>query len=152
MGYVEPGDKVEIKLTCKADESSNMTVSCALVNDAVFREAHRILSASTLTLTKFTNTRIEGTISCNRDGLLYTSIPQNGCWVATVDGKEADIVLVGDAMIGVSLPEGDHTLVFSYQNKAFSFGWKVSLLCAALFLGLAAIAYKPKRKKGKFEK
>ena len=61
-------------------------------------------------------------------------------------------VLIGDAMIGVSLPEGDHTLVFTYQNKAFSLGWKISLLCAALFLGLAAIAYKPKRKKGKFEK
>ena len=152
VGYVEPGDKVEIALTCKADESSNMTVSCALVNDEVFREAHRVLSASTLTLTEFTNTRISGTVSCNRDGLLYTSIPQNGCWVATVDGKEADIVLIGDAMIGVSLPEGDHTLVFTYQNKAFSLGWKVSLLCAALFLGLAAIAYKPKRKKGKFEK
>ena len=152
VGYVEPGDKVEIKLTCKEGENSNMTVSCALVDEEVFRQAYEVLAASTLEVTGFSTTLVEGTISCDRDGLLYTSIPQNGCWQVTVDGKEADIVLIGDAMIGVPLSEGSHALVFSYHNQAFSFGWKVSLLCAIILLALTAIAYKPKRKKGKYER
>lgn len=129
-----------------------MTVSAALVNDTVFQEAYNVLSASTLELSHFSTTRIEGTVNCQRDGLLYTSIPQNGYWHVDVDGKEAHIVLIGDAMIGVSLPAGNHSLTFTYENRAFSLGWKISLLCAALFLALTAIAYVPQRKKGKYEK
>jgi len=152
VGYVEPGDTVTIDFTCKAGENSNMTVSAALVNDTVFQEAYNVLSASTLELSHFSTTRIEGTVNCQRDGLLYTSIPQNGYWHVDVDGKEAHIVLIGDAMIGVSLPAGNHSLTFTYENRAFSLGWKISLLCAALFLALTAIAYVPQRKKGKYEK
>ena len=46
-------------------------------------------------------------------------------------------------MIGVALTEGEHTVVYSYENKAFALGWKVSLVCAAVFLGLVQIYYQP---------
>ena len=101
---------------------------------------------------------MEGTITCNRDGLLYTSIPQNGNWQAEVDGKPVEIVLVGDAMVGVPLTEGEHDIRFHYHNAAFSLGWKLSLACAAAFLVLIHINYKPdwrhllKGKPGKFQK
>ncbi len=149
---VAPGDVVQIDLTCKADENSNMTVKAAVINDQVFRQAYDILSASTLQLTTFSNTLVEGTINCNRDGLLYTSIPQNGNWSVTVDGKAADIVLIGDAMIGVPMTEGTHTVTFTYRNPAFSLGWKVSLACVLLFFAITFTVYKPMRKKGKYEK
>ena len=152
VGYVEPGDTVTVELSCSANENSNITVSSAILSDEIYRAAFDVLSASTLELTHFSNTRVEGAIDCNRAGLLYTSIPQNGNWKAYVDGKEADIVLVGNAMIGLSLSEGQHTIRFAYKNEAFSFGWKVSLLCAVIFLGLTVLCYKPKRKKGKYER
>lgn len=152
VASVKPGDLVQIDLNCKANDQSNMTIKSALVDDEVFQEAYAVLSASTLQLTKFTNTKVEGTISCNRDGLLYTSIPQNGNWTAKVDGKEADIVLVGDAMIGVPLTKGSHTVTFTYRNKAFALGWKISLACALIFVAIIFTIYKPRRKKGKYEK
>ena len=152
VAAVKPGDVVQIDLTCKADENSNMTIKPALIDDAVFRQAYDVLSASTLNLTSFTSTKVEGTISCNRNGLLYTSIPQNGNWSVTVDGKEADIVLVGDAMISVPMTEGTHTVTLTYQNRAFAFGWKVSLGCALLFVAITFTMYSPMRKKGKYEK
>ena len=89
---------------------------------------------------------------CNRDGLLYSSIPQNGNWSVSVDGKEANIVLIGDCMIGVPLAEGDHTVTFIYRNTAFSIGWKISLLCTLVFIGITAAIYVPRRRKGKYEK
>jgi len=102
-------------------------------------------------LTTFENTEIEGTITCNRNGVLYTSIPQNGNWRAYVDGKEAQIVSIGDAMVGLLMSEGTHTVRFEYHNAAFSLGWKISLTCALVFAGLAYSIYKPSRKKGKYE-
>ena len=134
---VKPGDVVELKATCKSEESNTMTVRAAIVNEEVFRKGYDILAASTLELTKFSTTRVEGNISCNRDGLLYTSIPYNGNWKATVDGKEADIHLVGGAMIALELTKGDHEIVFTYENKSFTIGLLVSIACLLIFLGLA---------------
>ncbi len=153
-GDVTAGDVIEVHVTCKANENSNMTIRAATLNDDVFRSGYDILNASTLELTEFQNTYIEGTISCNRDGLLYTSIPQDGNWVATVDGKEVETVTVGDAMVGIMLTEGDHTIAFTYKNDAFSLGWKISLVCLLIFAGITFAVYYPKYKnrKGKYEK
>ncbi len=152
VSQVEPGDVIEIKLTCKKEEKGSTTISAAVLNEEVFRKAWSALSASTLDLTSFSNTYIEGTVTCNRDGVLYTSIPQNGNWTVEVDGVETDIALIGNAMIGVPLAEGAHTVSFTYRNAAFSLGWKISLACAVIFAGCVLVIYKPKSRKGKYEK
>ena len=154
VSTVRPGDVVEIELKCKANEKGNIKITSAILDDALFRQAYDVLSASTLELTQFSNTRVEGQISCNRDGVLYTSIPQNGNWYATVDGEPAEIVLIGNAMSGLLLPEGNHTVAFYYHNTAFSLGWKVSLLCVLVLAGLYLAVYQPafSKRKGKFER
>ncbi len=151
VGDVKEGDTISIRIVCKAGEGSTVTVTAAVLDMEKFWQGYELLNASTLELTKFESTYVEGTISCDRDGLLYTSIPQNGNWKANVDGEEAKITLVGDCMVALELPEGTHTVSFSYENRAFSLGWKISLVCAALFL---AVAYLKKRnpKPGKFQR
>jgi len=155
VGDVAVGDVVTVTMTCKADEKGTMTLTGAILNMQRFREGYDVLAASTLELTSFRNTRVEGTIDCNRDGLLYASIPQNGNWKVLVDGAEAEIKLVGDAMIGVELTEGEHNVVYVYRNGAFSLGWKISLACTLVLLAAWWFVYKPKiptQGKGKFEK
>lgn len=149
---VVPGDVVEIKLTCKASETSNMTIKAATLDEELFRNAYNTLAASVWEPTEFSGTKIQGSVSCNRDGLLYTSVPQNGNWSANVDGQEADIVLIGDCMIAVPMTEGEHTLSLEYHNKAFSFGWKISLVCAIIFAVLSIGVYAPKPRRGKYER
>ena len=84
-------------------------------------------------VTSFRSSRVEGFIDCNRDGLLYTSIPQNGNWQVTVDGAPVQDVMVGDAMLAVPLTKGEHVLTFRYRNPAFTMGLAVSLFCVAVF-------------------
>jgi len=133
---VVPGDVVEVRITCKANESNNMTIRPAIMDDAIFRDGYDVLSASTLKLTEFTNTKIVGNITCDRDGLLYTSIPYDGNWKAMVDGKEAEISLVADVMVALELSEGEHEIVFVYENKAFNVGLVISIVCLLAFLGI----------------
>ncbi len=151
---VADGDVVEIQVTCKANEQSSMTIRAATIDDAVFQRGYAILNASTLELTEFRNTFIEGTISCDRDGLLYTSIPQDGNWFAMVDGQLVQTVAVGDAMVGLYLTEGEHTVTFFYDNSAYNLGWKISLVCLLIFAGITFAVYFPqyKNRKGKYEK
>jgi uncharacterized membrane protein YfhO len=83
---------------------------------------------------------------------MYTSIPYDGNWVATVDGETAEITLVGDCMMALALTEGEHTVTFTYRNKAFTTGLMISLLCAAAFAGLIILSRSSPKAKGKFEK
>ena len=145
------GDVVEIRATCKnANESGTLTVSAAILSSDRFQRCYDILNASTLKLTEFSNTLVSGTIRCNRDGLLYTSIPQNGNWSVVVDGEPAEVVLVGEAMACVMLTEGDHEVTFTYHNAAFALGWKISLGCGLLFLVLLYVDTQRKANRGKY--
>ena len=41
---------------------------------------------------------------------------------------------------------------FRYENAAFQLGWKITLVCALLFAGIALPVYNSRRQKGKYEK
>lgn len=148
---VIPGDVIEIDLTCKQGEDGRMTIRAAILDDALFRRGVEKLGESTLELTDFDTTYLCGTVDAARDGLLYTSIPQDGGWSVRVDGEEAETVLVGDVMLAVPMTAGEHTVEFVYENKAFAIGWKISAICL-LLLATTAPLYYTKRKKGRFEK
>ncbi len=154
---VKPGDKIYVRVLCDQGEKSTMRVTAAILNGAVFQKGYTRLSESVLGLTTFRNTFVEGIIECNRDGLLYTSIPQDGNWHAYVDGEETNIIPIGNCMVGVELEKGTHTVTFRYRNAAFDLGWRVTAVCTAVLLLLIQLIYKPDWKKlscrhGKFEK
>ena len=142
---VHAGDIIDIRIMCKDGEAGTATVNAAILDDTLFRVGYEILGSSTMKLTAFSNTEVEGTINCTRDGLLYTSIPQNGNWSVQVDGLEQEIVLVGDCMIGVNLSQGAHTLRFVYRNEAFRLACIITGVCAGIFALLVLICYRPKR-------
>jgi uncharacterized membrane protein YfhO len=143
VGDVTEGDLIEIRIVCDKDEKSTMTLDAAILDPEVFRRGYEILDASTLELTEFNSTHLEGIIHCDRDGLLYTSIPQNGNWNVTVDGKPVQTILVGDCMAAVELEEGTHTVAYTYRNGAFALGWKVSLVCVLFLLAIVQVVYRP---------
>ena len=152
VSEVNPGDIISIRFNCNANEQGSISAMAAILDNDLFWQAYDVLNTSTLQLTTFQNTFVEGTINCDRDGLLYTSIPQNGNWHAYVDGKEAEITLIGDVMVGIPLSEGAHTVVFRYENKAFNLGLTISIVCALFFVGITVPVYNSRRKKGKYEK
>ena len=106
-----------------------------------------MLNASTLQLTDCTTTYVAGVIDCDRDGLLYTSVPQDGNWSAYVDGVAVDATLVGDVMLSIPMTEGVHTVELRYRNEAFEYGAVISLGCAAVFGGIVLGCWLVRRKK-----
>ena len=175
VGDVVPGDVVQVVVETEANATPSVNIKAAVLNEEVFRQGYAVLSASTLELTDFSNTYISGTVSCDRDGLLYTSIPQCGNeriqgyydeennwvpaqidsvgnWKVLVDGEEAEIRLVGDCMVAVALNQGQHTVEFVYQNPAYELGLKISLICGGVFAAITLACYLPgyiKKKRAK---
>ena len=152
VAQVRVGDVVDVALSCDANESGSMQISAAILEETAFAKGYEVLNRSVLELTEFSTTRLAGTIDCDRDGLLYTSIPQNGNWHVYVDGQEVETVLVGEAMTAVYLDQGYHEIVMRYRNPAFSLGWKLTLLSAGILAGLYLWVYPARNKKGKYSK
>lgn len=144
VANVVPGDVIELKITCYSSEHGLINAHCGILNEEIFRQGYNILNTSTLDITSFKNTEIQGKIDCHQSGVLFTSIPQDGNWTAIVDGKPVDVIAIGDAMVGILLSKGHHTITFTYKNHAFSVGLLVSLLSVIAFVAVYIPIYKKK--------
>lgn len=140
-GAVSQGDRIQVVIPVGANEASSMIVRGAILNDRVYRQAYELFSRDTLEITHFENTCVKGTITATEDGLLYTSIPQDGHWAVYMDGEKAESKLVGGAMVAVSLEAGNHTLEFRYENPALTRGLVITLAGAAIFAFLCFMKY-----------
>jgi len=141
---VEPGDEVSVWLNVKEKATGNAKVYAAVLDEELFREHYNKLAESTLNITRFSITNIEGTISAKEEQLMYTSIPQNGNWEALVDGKPAEMFTVGNAMVSVMIPQGEHAVQFVYKNKALTLGVAVAIVSTLALIGAAVVLYNPK--------
>ena len=101
---------------------------------------YEILNRYPLTVTKWTDTILEGTVETEKAGILFTSIPYDAGWTVTVDGQVQTPHKIFDAFLSVDLTEGTHTIVFSYEPEGLRTGALITLgsmvlLVAALVCG-----------------
>ena len=141
-----------ISITVPYEESSG-TVKIFLytLNDKVLKKGYEMLSEGQIITEEFTDNYIKGTVVTRNDGILYTSIPYDSGWTVYIDGakvKEEDIHQIGQAMLGVNIQRGSHTVEFEYKAKGLSSGIIVSLI-TLLGLVLIILFNKSRAKKNK---
>ncbi len=89
---------------------------------------------------------VKGTISLDETKILATQIPYSSGWSATVDGEKAEIIDVNTMFCGLVLPEGEHTVEFSYTTPHASLAVIFTVTGLIAFVVIAIIY---KRKTGK---
>ncbi|MDO4418897.1 MAG: YfhO family protein [Ruminococcus sp.] len=138
-GVVEAGDKVSVYTDLTAGKSGSLIIYCYQLNDEVFEKGLEILSKGGLTTTKSSDTKIEGTVNADRDGLFFTSIPYEKGWKAYVDGKEVEVTPIANAMVAFPITEGEHEITLKFIPNGFiigvtAFGIGLIMLAAAWFV------------------
>jgi len=113
------------------------TVHVGFFNQDIFDQGMGLLAAETLTLTRFTDTRIEGHVTVSERRLLYTSLPHAGNWRVFVNGTRYEIITIGGAMAAVWLDPGYNTVEFRYHNTSLIVGAIISLLSLLVLVALA---------------
>lgn len=117
------------------------------INMEKFNEGYNILKKQSLKVESFTDTEIKGTVKADENGILYTSIPYDTGWKITVDGEEIDkeeILSLGEALIGIHLSAGTHTIEFKYIPQGFIIGLGTTI--AGIIILLAYILIIRKRR------
>ena len=142
VGNLKAGDKVSIRTDYKKKHTGIFKAYCYSLNKEVFDEGVEILRKNVLKTTTVTDTAIKGAVTAEKDGLLYTSIPYQTGWRAKVDGKDADITVLGGSMIGLELTAGEHEIEIYYVPISFLMGFGISAIGLAVFMVLVALASK----------
>jgi uncharacterized membrane protein YfhO len=109
--------------------------------------AYATLSAQTMELTTFTDRTVEGQITVTDAGRLVLSIPADEGWELYVDGEKREIEPLSDALIGVSLEAGTHTIRLRYTTPGLAVGAAGTAAALALFGGSMWICYHRRRRR-----
>ncbi|MBQ8209074.1 MAG: YfhO family protein [Clostridia bacterium] len=139
VGNVEAGSKVYISYELKEDAvSSNIEQYVYGLKKSKMDEAYNsILANGTLDVTENEEDYIKGTVNLSKGSMLYTSIPYDKGWNVYVDGVEVsdeNIVKVGDALMGVKMESGEHTVEFKYTPGGLVAGLIITFAGFALLI------------------
>lgn len=127
------------------DISGNARIYIRKINDDVWRRGYALLAARQMSIQAYSDTDINATIDAGAGGLLYTSIPYEKGWRAFVDGQEADITPLSDAMLCLTLAPGEHTLRFTYTPAGLWPGLAISAASILLFAALVLLDARRKK-------
>jgi hypothetical protein len=88
--------------------------------------------------TDFVDGRFSGRVHADRDAWVMLKESYYPHWTATVDGKPVKTSMLAPSFVGVPVPAGDHTVVFTYRSTR-----SYPALLALGALTLLAIAFGP---------
>ena len=151
LGRYEEGQTIYVTIPFEKD-NGYVTFYAYTMNDKVFEKGYNLLNSNVLNLTDFDETTLEGSFTAPEDCLLYMSVPYDKGWLVSVDGERVskeNIVAVGDALIGIRVGKGEHTLSMRYSVPGLLGGIMISVFALAVILILLLIRVLKKRLKKK---
>lgn len=98
------------------------------LDEKMFKEAIDELKQNPLEIEHFEEHHLKGTITADEDGVMFTSIAWEPGWTVYVDGEKVEPVKLVDALIGVPLTEGTHTIEMKFFPAGMKLGIIVSLV------------------------
>lgn len=132
VGKLAVGQEIKISITAGSRCSGN--IYTAALNGDNFKYALSMLNSQPFEIANFTGSNISGSVNCEKSGVLTTSVPYDLSWKIYVDGEKVDAVPIADALIGVSMNEGAHTVELRYVPKGLMLGSIMSAVSLAMFV------------------
>ena len=145
------GDAGEIEISLKAEDntSGSFEIYAYYFDEDAFKKAYDILDAKPFTLDYFSDARLSGSITADRGGLLFTTIPYDRGWGVWLDGAKLPperIALALGGFLSVYIGPGAHRVEFAYTPPLFTAGLAISLFCTALLAALLISNHSAKKR------
>lgn len=144
LGYLKAGEEITLR---NEDNDQDLTASAYRFLPEGLESVYNILSKSSMKLTKWTDTQLEGTIESERAGLLFFSIPYDKGWTITVDGKVVAPYKIFDTFLSVHMTAGSHEVSLEYMPQGLKTGGMITAGSILVLLGLAGLSLGKRRKR-----
>lgn len=128
LGYRSAGETISLY----TDDSGTLTAYGYLLDTDKLISVLQTLRQEQFVVDEYSNTHLSGHIITENGGRLFTSIPYDPGFTATVDGKPADLLLFKDAFLSLELTPGTHTIAFTYHSQGLAVGALISFVSLLL--------------------
>lgn len=151
LGKMKKGDNVRISMKLKQDDvmSGVVRLTAAYMDTDVMDQVYKSMKSQMFQTTEESSTHIEGTVSLDKDGTVFFSMPYDKGWKVEVDGKEAKTHAIGEAFLGVDTTKGKHTITLKYTPPGFLPGVLLTVVGFVIFVAICLNYRKEKISKSK---
>lgn len=136
IGVVESGKTIAIQSDVMLDDIADATLryQIAAWKEENFDIFYNELSQSFYQITDMKDDWITGEIDAKVSGIMMTGIPALEGYSVYVDEEEATPVVIGNALLGIPMAEGKHTITIQYKTVGLNIGLLISCIGILLFL------------------
>ena len=143
MGTYQGADTASVSMTLPKDAVSGLIVLYMYqINPDVLEQGFAALQNGGITLTEASDTKLNGTLTAEQDGVCYFSIPYESGWHAKVDGVKTEITPIAGEMVAVPVTAGTHTITLTYCPKGFIAGACCTAGAVLLLLAVSFVQWK----------
>ncbi len=149
IAYLSDEAIIDLDLgTCETGEPAQEALLNAIALDKSESDTEVIahLKENELEITYFDTDVIKGEISCERDGILLTTLPYDGGWEIIVDGEKADTMKVAGYLTACEITEGAHHIEMRYTVPGIYLGGVISLMCLIGLIVIILFEYKQRKR------
>ncbi len=141
------GTPIEVYVKYSESPSSNITLYGYQLDRAGYDRMLEKFSDEQLFVTDYDTTSLSGHIDVKEDGLLFLSIPYAEGWSAVVDGENAEITPIQDALMGIRLKAGSHDISLKYTPAGFKAGLIISIVSVITIALIISVSFIISRRK-----
>ena len=135
LGEMDNGTEFTVTIEYKEGEGGSVVSHVCTMDEVVWQDAYKMLSASMLDVTDYGDSYLKGTIDVQEDGVFVTSVPYEAGWKLKVDGHTREInELIGGAWISTSLSAGEHQIELSFRPPGLIAGLLITLASIGLLI------------------
>lgn len=135
LGEMDSGTEFTVTIEYKEGKGGSVVSHVCTMDEAVWQDAYKMLSASMLDVTGYGDSCLKGTIDVQEDGVFVTSVPYEAGWKLKVDGHTREInELIGGAWISTSLSAGEHQIELSFRPPGLIAGLLITLASIGLLI------------------
>ena len=134
IGTFTKGERFTFYADVEKETNGSGKIFVYQVNQDAFSEGIKRLKDGGLKISSYDSTHINGTFTAQKDGVLFTTIPYDGGWSAEIDGEEAEVKSIKNALCCIPITAGTHEIKLVYSPPGFAVGCIISVSSLILFI------------------
>jgi len=137
LGFLKSGEKITLR---NDDNDQDLVAVAYRFEPEGLESVYNILDKNSMKLTKWTDTQIQGTVTADKAGLLFLSIPYDKGWTVKVDGKVVEPYKIFDTFLSVHMTAGTHEISMEYMPEGLKTGGIITAGSVIFLLILAGVS------------
>lgn len=147
LGRFEEGEEISLITTITEEKNEVLFADeyFYYLDEEAFQKSIAELQEHPLVVEEFSEDYLKGTVTADEDGILFTTISWEPGWTIKVDGVKTEPVELVDALIGIPVTEGTHTIEMSFFPEGMALGIIISLAGIIIVVTVTVISRRKRK-------